>query len=110
MVRDAEGEAVSADLSDLDIDDDVSRVPRTPTPAEVPALVRELARVQSAHSRAIQAMRRLVWAVVLAVLVGSLGVIGSVAAAAWGLGGRMERIESLAWRVERLERAEERAR
>jgi hypothetical protein len=55
-------------------------------------------------------MRRLVWAVVVAVLVGSMSVIGTVAAAAWGLGGRMERIESLAWRVERLERAEERAR
>ena len=100
----------SADLSKLDIDDDLSKAPRTPEPREVPALVRELVRVQGAHSRAIGAMRRLVLAVVVAVLVGSMGVIGTVAAAAWGLGGRMERIESLAWRVERLERAEERDR
>ena len=100
----------AADLSSLDLDDDASHGPRTPEPKEVPALVRELVRVQSAHSRAIRAMQRLVWGVVIAVLVGSMGVIGTVAAAAWGLGGRMERIESLAWRVERLERAEERAR
>jgi hypothetical protein len=42
------------------------------------ALVRELVRVQSAHGRAILAMRRLVWAVVIAVLAGSLAVTGSV--------------------------------
>lgn len=100
----------AADLSSLDLDDDTSRGPRTPEPKEVPALVRELVRVQGAHGRAIRAMQRLVWGVVIAVLVGSMGVIGTVAAAAWGLGGRMERIESLAWRVERLERAEERGR
>lgn len=99
-----------ADLSGFDLDDDASKGPRTPTPTEVPALVRELVRVQSAHGRAIRAMQRLVWGVVIAVLVGSMGVIGSVAAAAWGLGARMERIESLAWRVERLEREEERGR
>lgn len=98
------------DFSGLVIDDDDSHSPKTPEPKEVPALVRELVRVQSAHGRAIRAMQRLVWGVVIAVLVGSMGVIGTVAAAAWGLGGRMERIESLAWRVERLERAEERAR
>lgn len=100
----------AADLSSLEIDDDESRSPKTPSATEVPALVRELVRIQGAHGRAIRAMRRLVWGVVIAVLVGSLGVIGTVAAAAWGLGARMERIESLAWRVERLERAEERGR
>lgn len=92
----------------VDFDDDLSDVPRTPEMTEIPPLVRELTRIQRTHARAIGAMRRLVWGVVVAVLVGSLGVIGTVAAAAWGLGARMERIESLAWRVERLERAEER--
>ena len=100
-----------ADLAALDLDDDdTGAARRTPSATEVPAIVRELVRIQGAHGRAIRAMRRLVWGVVLAVLLGSLGVIASVAAASWGLGARMERIESLAWRVERLERAEERER
>lgn len=94
----------------LDFDDDISRIPRTPHPDEIPTLVRELVRVTASHARQLRAMRQLVWGVVVAVLVGSLGVIGTVAAAAWSLGARMERIESIAWRVERLERVEEAGR
>lgn len=93
----------AADLSTLDLDDDLSHVPRTPEPREIPTLVRELVRITSAHGRALRAMRRLVWGVVLAVLVGSLGVVVTVAGAALWLGGRMERLEALTERVSRLE-------
>lgn len=93
------------DLSQLDIDDDISRIPRTPTPAEVPTIVRELVRVTGQHGRALRAMRSLVWGVVVAVIVGSLGVVVTVAGAAWSLGARMERIEALTQRIERLEDA-----
>lgn len=96
----------AADLSGLDLDDDISRIPRTPEPHEVPTLVRELLRVTGQHGRAIRAMRRLVWGVVVAVLVGSLGVVVTVAGAAWSLGARMERIEALTQRIDRLEEME----
>ena len=94
----------------VDFDDDLSRVPRTPHPDEIPALVRELVRITGAHARQLRAMRWIVWTVVIAVLVGSLGVIATVAAAAWDLGARMERNESVTMRVERLERVEEAGR
>ena len=98
-----------ADISDLHLEDeDVSRIPRTPDPSEIPSIVRELLRVVGAHGRALRDMRRLVWAVVLAVLVGSLGVVASVAVAAWSLGARMERIEALTQRLDRLEAMEAR--
>ena len=93
------------DLSQLDIDDDISRIPRTPTPSEVPTIVRELVRVTGQHGRALRAMRSLVWGVVVAMIVGSLGVVATVAGAAWSLGARMERIEALTQRIERLEDA-----
>jgi hypothetical protein len=93
----------AADLSHLDLDDDISHAPRTPEPHEIPALVRELVRVTGQHGRALRAMRRLVWGVVLAVIAGSLGVVVTVAAAALWLGGRMERLEALTERVSRLE-------
>ena len=94
----------------VDFDDDVSRIPRTPSPEELPTVVRELVRMTASHARQLRAMRRLVWGVVVAVLLGSLGVVVTVAGAAWSLGARMERIESIAWRVERLERVEEAGR
>lgn len=97
---------MSADLANLDLDDDISRIPRTPDPQEVPTIVRELVRITGAHGRALRAMRSLVWGVVVAVIVGSLGVVVTVAGAAWSLGARMERIEALTQRIERLEAAE----
>ena len=95
---------MATDISDLHMDeDDISRVPRTPEPHEIPTLVRELIRVTASHGRALRAMRSLVWAVVVAVVVGSLGVVFAVASASWSLGARMERIEYLAQRLDRLE-------
>lgn len=91
------------DLAGLDVDDDISRIPRTPTPQELPTIVRELVRVTGQHQRALRAIRRLTWTVIVAVLAGSLGVVATVAAAAWSLGARMERIETLTERVERME-------
>lgn len=90
-------------FASLELDDDVSRIPRTPDPAEVPALVRELVRITGQHGRAIRTMRQLVWGVVIAVMLGSLGVVASVAGAALWLGARLERGESVEQRVQRLE-------
>lgn len=91
----------------LDFDDDLSHVPATPTPSEVPSHVRELLRVVAGHARQHRTLRRLIWSVVGAVALGSFTVVGAVAGAAWYLGARMERLESITWRVERLERAME---
>jgi hypothetical protein len=93
----------AADLAGLDVDDDISRIPRTPTPQELPTIVRELVRVTGQHQRALRSIRRLTWTVVVAVLAGSLGVVVTIAGAAWSLGARMERIEALTERVERME-------
>jgi hypothetical protein len=94
----------------VDFDDDISRIPRTPKPDEIPTLVRELVRMTASHARQLRAMRQLVWGVVIAVMLGSLGVVATVAGAAWSLGARMERLESVSLRVERLERVEEAGR
>lgn len=84
--------------------EEITAVPKTPTPTEVPALVRELGRASIMHGRALAAMRRLVWAVVISVALGSIGVMGAVGGAGMWLGGQMSRIESLDRRVEVLER------
>lgn len=93
----------AVDIAGLDVDDDISRIPRTPTPQELPTIVRELVRVTGQHQRALRSIRRLTWTVVVAVLAGSLGVVVTIAGAAWSLGARMERIEALTERVERME-------
>ena len=98
------------DLAALEIDDDVSRIPRTPEPHELPTYVRELVRITGQHGRAIRTMRQLVWGVVIAVMLGSIGVVASVAGAALWLGARLERGESVEQRVQRLEARADRER
>lgn len=95
-----------AEVSDLvGFGDGDTKVPKTPTPAEVPALVRELSRASAVHGNTIASMRKLLWTVVISVAFGSFGVMASVGMAGMWLGGQLSRIESIDRRVETLERS-----